>query len=42
MNNPEELRAAISQALEKCNDTRTLLFVLKIIKNLMSEEGAAV
>lgn len=42
MNNPEELRAAISQAQEKCNDTRTLLFVLKIIKNLMSEEGAAV
>ena len=39
MNNPEEIRAAISQVLENCNDTRTLLFVLKIVENLMSEEG---
>ena len=42
MNNPEELRAAISQELEKCNDNRTLQFVLTIVKNLMNREGAAI
>lgn len=42
MNNPEELRATISQALEKCNDTRVLQFVLKIVKNLMSGEDMAI
>ena len=42
MNNPEELRATISQALEKCNDTRVLQFVLKIVKNLMNWEDTAI
>lgn len=42
MNNPEDLRAAISQVLEKRNDTRTLQFVLKIVKNLMSGEDTAI
>ena len=42
MNNPEDLRATISQVLEKCNDTRTLQFVLKIVKNLMSGEDTAI
>lgn len=42
MNNPEDLRAAISPVLEKCNDTRTLQFVLKIVKNLMSGEDTAI
>ena len=42
MNNPEEIRAAISQVMENCNDTRTLLFVLKMVKNLMIGEDAAI